>query len=99
MLKHDFIYTDVHEGNLLYKMKGNKVNWFFGDMDIDTYDEYRAKAIARRQKAIANNDDWIPPEPKQALKDEIKYRLNALDKTIDAAVKGEFKGPGAEYYD
>ena len=99
MLKHNFIYTDVHEGNLLYKMDGDQINWFFGDMDIDTFDEYRVKAIKRRQKAIVAKDDWIPPEPNQARKDEIEYRLNAIDTVFDLALKGEFKGPGAEYYD
>lgn len=41
MLKHGFIYSDMHEENILYKKKEDTINWYFGDMDIYTFEEYK----------------------------------------------------------
>lgn len=86
MLKHGFIYCDIHEENILYKKNEDIVNWYFVDMDIYTFEEYkqnvkeRNENILKKQKEnnyVYKNLKIIPPD--EALQKTIKSGFSIIE--------------------
>lgn len=72
MLSHEYLYTDIHAGNFLYtEREGHKTKWYFGDMDIISFDEFEKKyGKEKLDYNIAN------------LKYKIQHRIEKVFKKI-----------------
>jgi hypothetical protein len=89
MTDHHFFHMDIHDGNFLYIKTIDAVEWYFGDMDIESFDGYKTKAREIRK--------ILKPPPRQTVEEQLHFSINmslgSIKSTVNDAKKGIFHSP------